>query len=288
MPTNGLSGTQLSTRGLDELCDITERSQKMNGFLQNKKALILGVASQRSIGWGLAKAMRAQGCDIALSYQNDKLKGRVEKLAPECDCEIILPCDVADDTQINELFKRLGEVWDGIDIVVHSLAFAPREALDGDFAENTLRDAFHTAHDISAYSLIAVARAARPLMRERQGAILTVSYLGSERVIPNYNVMGVAKASLEAGVRYLAGSLGADGIRVNAVSPGPIATLAASGIAGFRSMLDYTARNSMLGRNINIEEVGNVGAFLCSDLASGITGEVIYVDGGFHLRSMTA
>ena len=259
----------------------------MSGFLHDKKALILGVASRRSIAWGIAQAMHGQGCDIALSYQNDKLKGRVEKLAPDCGCELVLPCDVADDRQIEQMFGQLGDAWGGVDIVVHSLAFAPRESLDGDFTENTSREGFHTAHDVSAYSLIGIARAARPLMRERRGAILTMSYLGSERVIPNYNVMGVAKASLEASVRYLAGSLGADGIRVNAVSPGPIATLAAAGIAGFRGMLDHTMRNSMLGRNVSIEEVGNVGAFLCSDLASGITGEVVYVDCGFHLRGMT-
>lgn len=258
----------------------------MSGFLANKRALILGVANQRSIAWAVARAIREQGGEIALTYQNDKLKSRAEKLAPECGCEIILPCDVSDDAQIKQLFERLSETWDGFDILIHSLAFAPREALAGDFTQNTDRAAFQIAHDVSAYSLIALAREARPLMQGRNGAILTLSYLGSRSVVPNYNVMGVAKAALEAEVRYLAHSLGEGGTRVNAVSAGPIATLAASGIAGFRSMLDYVARNSFLKRNVTAEEVGNVGAFLCSDLASGITGETIYVDCGFNNRSM--
>ena len=258
----------------------------MSGFLENKRAVVLGAAGNRSIAWGLARAMRRQGCDIALTYQNEKLKGRVEKLAPQCDCELVLPCDVADDAQIDALFERLGAAWGGVDIVVHSLAFAPRETLAGDFTENTSREGFRIAHDVSTYSLVAVARAARPLMRGRNGALLTVSYLGGGRVVPNYNVMGLAKAGLEAGVRYLADSLGGDGVRVNAVSAGPIATLAAAGIADFRSMLEHTARNSPLKRNVTIDAVGNVGAFLCSDLAAGVTGEVVYVDCRFNVMGM--
>lgn len=260
----------------------------MSGFLKNKRAFILGVANARSIAWALAQAMHRQGCEIALGYQNEKLRSRAEKLAPECDCELLLPCDVSDDAQIKDVFKRLGKTWDGLDILVHSMAYAPREALDGDFTSNTSREAFRTAHDISAYSLIALAREARPLMAGRDSAVLTLSYLGSRRVVPNYNVMGVAKAALEAEVRYLAHSLGADGIRVNAVSAGPIATLAASGIAGFRSMLEHVALNSPLQRNVTSEEVGNVGAFLCSDLAGGVTGEIVYVDCGFNTRGISA
>ena len=259
-----------------------------NGFLKGKRALVVGVANQRSIAWNIAKAIHNQGGELALTYQNDKLLTRVEKLAPECHCDTILPCDVSDDAQIEQLFASLGKKWDSLDILVHSVAYAPRESLEGDFTQNTDRAAFHTAHDISAYSLIALARSARPLMaKSGNAAILTLSYLGSERVVPNYNIMGVAKAALEAEVRYLAHSLGGDGIRANAVSAGPIATLAASGIAGFRSMLDYVARNSPLKRNVTAEEVGNVGAFLCSDLASAVTGETVYVDCGFNMRSMT-
>ncbi len=256
-------------------------------FLKGKRALIVGVASQRSIAWGIAQAMHQQGCEIALSYQNEKLKKRVATLAPQCDCRLVMPCDVSDDKQITQLFTQLRKEWGNLDILVHSLAFAPRHTLSGDFTDNITREDFQVAHDISTYSLIALAREARPLMRDRNGAILTLSYLGSERVVPNYNVMGVAKAALEASVRYLAYSLGPDTTRVNAVSAGPIATLAAAGISGFRSMLDYTARNSLLNRNVSTEEVGNASAFLCSDLASGITGETVYVDCGFNTRSMT-
>lgn len=260
----------------------------MTGFLANKRALILGVANARSIAWALARAMHEQGCEIALGYQNDKLKSRVEKLAPECDCKLIAPCDASDDAQIAELFEQVGDAWGELDILVHSMAFAPREALEGDFTQNTDREAFRTAHEISAYTLIALARAARPLMVGRNGAILTLSYLGSQRVVPNYNIMGVAKAALEAEVRYLAHSLGPEGVRVNAVSAGPIATLAASGISGFRGMLNHVASHSPLRRNVTAEEVGNVGAFLCSDLAGGVTGETIYVDCGFNTCGLTS
>ena len=253
------------------------------GFLAGKKALIVGVASNRSIAWGIAQAMRREGADIALTFQNDKLKGRVEKLALELGSEIVLPCDVADDDQIAAVFEALAERWDGLDILVHSVAFAPREALEGSYIDSVTRENFLTAHEISAYSFTALAKAARPLMQGRNGALLTLSYLGAVRALPNYNVMGVAKASLEANVRYMAYSLGPEGIRVNAISAGPIRTLAASGIGNFRKLLDYAERNSPLRRNVTIEEVGNAAAFLCSDLASGITGDVLYVDAGYHV-----
>ncbi|HHH47219.1 MAG TPA: enoyl-ACP reductase [Thiotrichales bacterium] len=253
------------------------------GFLAGKKALIVGVASNRSIAWGIAQAMRREGAEIALTFQNDKLKGRVEKLALELGSEIVLPCDVADDDQIAAVFEALAERWDGLDILVHSVAFAPREALEGSYIDSVTRENFLTAHEISAYSFTALAKAARPLMQGRNGALLTLSYLGAVRALPNYNVMGVAKASLEANVRYMAYSLGPEGIRVNAISAGPIRTLAASGIGNFRKLLDYAERNSPLRRNVTIEEVGNAAAFLCSDLASGITGDVLYVDAGYHV-----
>ena len=253
------------------------------GFLAGKKALIVGVASNRSIAWGIAQAMRREGAEIALTFQNDKLKGRVEKLALELGSEIVLPCDVADDDQIAAVFEALAERWDGLDILVHSVAFAPREALEGSYIDSVTRENFLTAHEISAYSFTALAKAARPLMQGRNGALLTLSYLGAVRALPNYNVMGVAKASLEANVRYLAYSLGPEGIRVNAISAGPIRTLAASGIGNFRRLLDYAEGNSPLRRNVTIEEVGNAAAFLCSDLASGITGDVLYVDAGYHV-----
>ncbi len=253
------------------------------GFLAGKKALIVGVASNRSIAWGIAQAMRREGAEIALTFQNDKLKGRVEKLALELGSEIVLPCDVADDDQIAAVFEALGERWDGLDILVHSVAYAPREALEGSYIDSVTRENFLTAHEISSYSFTALAKAARPMMQGRNGALLTLSYLGAVRALPNYNVMGVAKASLEANVRYMAYSLGPEGIRVNAISAGPIRTLAASGIGNFRKLLDYAEQNSPLRRNVTIEEVGNAAAFLCSDLASGITGDVLYVDAGYHV-----
>ena len=256
------------------------------GFLDGKRALITGVASNRSIAWGLAQAMQREGAEIALTYQNDKLKSRVESLAEKCGCKITLPCDVNGDEQVAELFEKLAQHWQQLDILVHSIAYAPRAALEGDFVENTSREGFNTAHEISSYSLTALAAAARPLMRTG-GAILTLSYLGAERAVPNYNVMGLAKASLEANVRYLAASLGPHNIRVNAISAGPIRTLAASGIGGFRKMLDYVAENAPLRKNVTIEDVGNTGAFLCSDLAGSITGEVVHVDAGFSTVGMT-
>ncbi len=256
------------------------------GFLQGKKALIVGLASNRSIAWGIAQALRREGAELAFTYQNEKLRDRVFKMAKELDSDIAFPCDVASDQEIDAVFEGLRSRWDGLDIVIHSVAFAPGEALEGDFVTATSREAFRIAHDISSYSFTAMARAALPLMQGRNGALLTLSYLGALRAIPNYNVMGLAKASLEANVRYLAQSLGSRGIRVNAVSAGPIRTLAASGIKSFRKLLDFAARNTPLRRNVTIEEVGNVAAFLCSDLASGITGEITYVDAGFNFSSM--
>ncbi len=253
------------------------------GFLQGKRGLIVGLASNRSIAWGIAQAMQREGAELAFTYQNDKLRPRVEKLAAELGSDLCLPCDLASDEEIDAVFARLGEHWDGLDILVHSAAFAPREQLQGDYVDSVTRAGFLQAQDISAYSFTALAKAARPMMQGRNGALLTLSYLGAVRALPNYNVMGVAKASLEANVRYMAYSLGPDGIRVNAVSAGPIRTLAASGIGSFRKLLDYAAANAPLRRNVTIEDVGNAAAFLCSDLAAGITGDVLYVDSGYHI-----
>lgn len=257
------------------------------GFLHGKRALITGIASERSIASGIAEAMHREGAELAFTYQNEKLKTRVEKAAAEYGSDIVLPLDVADDAQIAACFEQLGQRWDGFDILVHAIAFAPREAIAGQFLDGLTRDSFSIAHDISAYSLAALAKAARPLMTGRDAAILTLTYLGSERVLQGYNVMGVAKASLEATVRYLAGNLGPDGIRVNAVSAGPIRTLAASGIAGFRRILGHVEDSAPLRRTVTIEDVGNVAAFLCSDLARGVTGEITYVDAGYNILGMT-
>ncbi len=257
------------------------------GFLHGKRALITGIASERSIASGIAEAMHREGAELAFTYQNDKLKTRVEKAAAEYGSDIVIPLDVGDDVQIAACFEQLGRHWDGFDILVHAIAFAPREAIAGQFLDGLTRESFAIAHDISAYSLAALAKAARPLMSGRDAAILTLTYLGSERVLQGYNVMGVAKASLEATVRYLAGNLGPEGIRVNAVSAGPIRTLAASGIAGFRKILGHVEDSAPLRRTVSIEDVGNVAAFLCSDLARGVTGEITYVDAGYHILGMT-
>ncbi|MDH5354020.1 MAG: enoyl-ACP reductase [Gammaproteobacteria bacterium] len=256
------------------------------GFLAGKKALIAGIASNRSIAYGIAQAMFREGAELAFSYPNEKLKPRVEKFAAEFNSDIVLPCDVTIDEDITGLFESLAQHWDSLDALVHSIAFAPREALDGDYLENLDREGFRLAHDISSYSLTAMAKAARPMMQNTNGAIITMSYLGSERALPNYNIMGVAKASLEANVRYLAAALGPEGIRVNSISAGPIKTLAAAGIGNFKKILDEVAHNAPLRRNVTTEQVGNTGAFLCSDLASGITGENIYVDSGYNIVSM--
>lgn len=257
------------------------------GFLQGKRALVTGIASERSIASGIAEAMHREGAELAFTYQNDKLKPRVERAAAEYGSSIVLPLDVADDAQVDACFAELGKHWDGFDILVHAIAFAPREAISGQFLDGLTRDNFALAHDISAYSLAALSKAARPLMHGRKGAVLTLSYLGAERALAGYNVMGVAKASLEATVRYLAYNLGPDGTRVNAISAGPIRTLAASGIAGFRKILGHVEDNAPLRRTVSIEDVGNVAAFLCSDLAAGVTGEITYVDAGYNIVGMT-
>jgi enoyl-[acyl-carrier protein] reductase I len=256
------------------------------GFLQGKKILIVGVASNRSIAWGSAQAMAQQGAELAFTYQTEKLHKRVIDLAAKVGSDIVLPCDVASDEQIAAVFADLAERWDGLDGIVHSVAFAPRDQLEGTYIDAVTREGFATAHDISSYSLCALAKAGRAMMSGRNASILTMSYLGAVRVVPNYNVMGVAKASLEANVRYLAASLGPEGTRVNAVSAGPIRTLAAAGIGDFRSMLSQVAEKTPLRRNVTIEEVGNAAAFLASDLASGITGDVLYVDTGYHVLGM--
>ncbi|MDG4555673.1 MAG: enoyl-ACP reductase [Candidatus Competibacter sp.] len=258
------------------------------GFLAGKRALIMGVASNRSIAWGIAQAMRREGAELAFTYQNDKLQPRVEKMAAELGSALAFPCEVERDADIDGLFEALQRHWDGLDIIVHSLAYAPREALEGDFLQGISRENFRIAHDISAYSFAALAKAARPLMQGRNGALIAMTYLGGVRAVPNYNVMGLAKASLDASVRYLAQTLGPEGIRVNAISAGPIRTLAASGIKNFRKMLDTFEHIAPLRKCVTIEEVGNVAAFLCSDLASGITGEIVYVDGGFNTVALGA
>lgn len=257
------------------------------GFLAGKKALIVGVASQRSIATGIAQAMHREGAELAFTYQNDKLKGRVESFAAECGSSLSLPCDVSDDTEIDAVAARLSEVWGSLDVLVHSVGFAPAHELDGNYADIATREGFAIAHDISSYSLTALTRACKPLMGAG-ASVLTLTYLGADRVLPNYNVMGLAKASLEANVRYLAASLGPDGIRVNGISAGPIKTLAAAGIKQFRNMLAHNANTAPLRRNVSVEEVGNAGAFLCSDLASGITGEILFVDAGYNIMGMGA
>ncbi len=252
------------------------------GFLQGKRILIVGLASNRSIAWGIAQAMREQGAELAFTFQNEKLQGRVEKMAAECGSDFTCECDVSSDEQINAVFDMLGKHWDGLDGIVHSVAFAPREALEGSYVDAVTRENFRIAHDISSYSFAALAKAGKPMMAGRKAALVTLTYLGAQRVAPNYNVMGVAKASLEANVRYMAASLGPDGIRVNAISAGPIRTLAAAGIANFREMMNKTADIAPLRRTVSIEEVGNVAAFMCSDMASGVTGEITYVDAGYN------
>jgi len=256
------------------------------GFLAGKRAVIIGLASSRSIAWGIAQAMRREGAELALSYQSDKLQKRVEEMAAELGSDLTLPLDVADDTQIDAFFDALAKRWNGFDILVHSVAFAPAEQLEGRYLDAVSREGFRIAHDVSSYSLAALAKKSEPLMRGRAGALLTLSYLGAVRVLPNYNVMGLAKASLEANVRFLAVDLGVNGIRVNAISAGPIRTLAASGVKGIRQMIAQVGATSPLRRNVTIEDVGNAAAFLCSDLAAGITGQVIYVDSGFNIVGM--
>src|SRR5262252_3466172 len=252
------------------------------GLLTDKKILITGVLSNRSIAYGVARACAREGAQLAFTFVNDELKDRVVKIASEFGQPLILRCDVTRDDEIDALFAALKSEWGSLDGLLHSIAFAPREALTGDFLEGLSRSAFATAHDISSYSFAALAKGARPLMRGRPGSLLTLTYLGAMRSVPNYNVMGLAKASLEANVRYLAACLGPEGIRVNGLSAGPIKTLAAAGIGGFSKLLSRFERTAPLRRNITIDEVGNVAAFYFSELSSAITGEITYVDCGYH------
>ncbi len=252
------------------------------GLLADKKILVTGMLSSRSIAYGIAKAMKREGAALAFTYQGDKVRDRVADLAKEFDSDLIFPCDVANDAEIAALFEQLGSRWDGLDGIIHSIAFAPREAISGSYMDGLSREAFRIAHDVSSYSFAALAKAALPLMAGRRAALLTLSYLGAVRAVPNYNLMGLAKASLEANVRYLAAGLGPQGIRVNGISAGPIKTLAAAGIGGFGKILKFVEENAPLRRNVTTEEVGNVAAFLMSDYASGISGEITYVDCGFN------
>ncbi len=252
------------------------------GFLSGKRILITGLLSNRSIAYGIARRCHEQGAELAFTYQNERFRDRVTEMAAAFDSSLVFACDVAEDAQIDALFASIAERWDGLDGLVHAIAFAPREAIAGRFLEGASREAFRVAHDISAWSFVALARGAQPLMQGRNAALLTLSYLGAVRVVPHYNTMGLAKASLEAAVRYLAADLGPKGIRVNAISAGPIRTLAASGIQDFSKILDHVSANAPLRRNVTIDDVGNAAAFLLSDLAGGITAEVTYVDAGFH------
>jgi enoyl-[acyl-carrier protein] reductase I len=255
------------------------------GFLTGKRALIVGLATDRSIAYGIASAMRREGADLAFTYQ-DRFKDRVIGMAQEFDSNITIGMDVSSDEQIQSAFDELRKSWDHLDIIVHAVAFAPADALHGGFVESTTRDNFRVAHDISSYSLTALAKAGLPMMEGRAGAIVALSYLGAVRSLPNYNVMGLAKASLEANVRFIASDAGSKGIRCNAISAGPIKTLSAAGVGGIRKMLGHVASVAPIKRNVTIDDVGNAAAFLCSDLAAGITGEVLYVDGGYSTVGM--
>jgi enoyl-[acyl-carrier protein] reductase I len=249
-------------------------------LLTGKKILVTGVISNRSIAYGIARAARREGAEVALTYQNERFRERVTDLARELGADIALPCEVTSDAEIQALFEALRGRWDGLDGLVHAIAFAPREAIEGDFLEGISREAFRTAHDISSYSFAALAKAALPMLR-KNSSLLTLSYLGAERALPNYNTMGLAKASLEAMVRYMAAGLGPRGMRVNAISAGPIKTLAAAGIGSFSKIFKFVEQHSPLRRNVTIDEVGNVAAFLLSDLAAAVTAEVLHVDAGF-------
>lgn len=255
------------------------------GILTGKKILITGLLSNRSIAYGVAQACKAQGAELAFTYQEERFKDRVIDLARNFGGTITLPCDVSKDDQIEALFDKLQKEWDSLDGLLHSIAYSPREGLTGDFVENVKRDTFQISTDITAYSFSAMAKSGREMLKKAGGSLVTLSYLGGEKVVPNYNMAGVAKAALEATMRYMAYSMGSDGIRVNAVSAGPIKTLAASGIAGFSKILNHVAQNSPLKRNVSAEEVGNTAAFLFSSLASAITGEIIYVDAGYNIMA---
>jgi len=252
------------------------------GFLAGKKILVTGVLSNRSIAYGIAKACHREGAELAFTYQGERFEERIKGFAAEFGSTLYFPCDVASDAEIAAVFEDLKKSWDSLDGLVHAIGFAPRDAIEGDFMEGISRESFRIAHDISSYSFPALAKAALPMMAGRQGALLTLTYLGAERVVPNYNTMGLAKASLEAAVRYMAGSLGPQGHRVNGISAGPIKTLAAMGIGGFSKILKFVEENAPLRRNVTVDDVGNVAAFLLSDLAAGVTGEITYVDNGFN------
>ena len=251
------------------------------GFLAGKKILVTGVLSNRSIAYGIAKACHREGAELAFTYQGERFEERIKGFAAEFGSSLYFPCDVASDADIAAVFEGLKKSWDGLDGLVHAIGFAPREAIEGDFMEGVSREGFRIAHDISSYSFPALAKAALPMMAGRNGALLTLTYLGAERVVPNYNTMGLAKASLEAAVRYMAGSLGPHGHRVNGISAGPIKTLAAMGIGGFSKILKFVEENAPMRRNVTVDDVGNVAAFMLSDLAAGVTGEITYVDNGF-------
>lgn len=255
------------------------------GFLTGKRILVTGVASNRSIAFGIAQAMKREGAELALTYQNDRLKSRVEEFAAELGASLVLPCDVAEDDSITALFSELAKSLPKFDGFVHSIGYAPGDQLDGDYVNAVTREGFKIAHDISSYSFVAMAKACREMLNTG-AALLTLSYLGAERAIPNYNVMGLAKASLEANVRYMANAMGPEGVRVNAISAGPIRTLAASGIKDFKKMLSHCEAVTPIRRTVTIEDVGNSAAFLCSDLSAGISGEVVHVDGGFNIAAM--
>jgi len=254
-------------------------------LFEGKRVLVLGVANERSIAWGISQAFHAHGAKLGFTFIGDALEKRVRPLAESVGSDLVVPCDVGSDDQISSVFAAVREQWGGLDVVVHAVAFANREDLEGRFVD-TSRGGFQLALDISAYSLVAVARAAEPLLAESKGNIVTLTYYGSEKVVQNYNVMGVAKAALEASVRYLASDLGPSGVRVNAISAGPIKTLAASGIKGFRSILGFAAEKAPLRRNITLEDVAGAAVFLCSDLSAGMTGEVIHVDAGYNILGL--
>jgi enoyl-[acyl-carrier protein] reductase I len=256
------------------------------GFLAGKRAVVVGLASNRSIAWGIAQALHREGAELAFNFQGEKLADRVGKMAAELGSEIVIPLDVTEDSQIESFMEGISAHWDGFDILIHSVAYAPSDQLEGRYIDSVNREGFRIAHDISSYSFAALARASRPLMADRRGSMLTLSYLGAVRALPSYNVMGLAKASLEANTRFLAYDLGPEGIRVNAISAGPIKTLASAGIKGMRQMLSTVAETSPLKRNVTIEDVGNAAAFLSSDLAAGITGHVLYVDAGYSIVGM--
>ena len=255
-------------------------------LLKGKNILIVGVANKHSIASGIAASMAKHGANLAFTYQNERFKQKVEGLAKDWGSKACFPCDVSKDEEIDQVFKELKKDWNGLDCIVHAVGFAPSDELDGNFVDVTTREGFRIAHDISAYSFIALAKAGKDLMKNRRGSLITLSYLGSQKTLPNYNVMGLAKASLEASVRFLATSLGQEGHRVNAISAGPIKTLAASGVKNYRKMLSYNASRAPIGRNVSTEEVGNAATFLASDLASGITGETLFVDAGFNITAM--